>query len=426
MKKVAAITFGCKINQYETACILSDFVEAGYQITAFSDEADVYVINSCTVTNRTDYKSRNAIRKALQHKVKNSSVKVFVTGCYAQRNFEKVKELGVDAIFDNNHKHQMIKMLDVIGESFHSIDNETTFEEHKAGIIPDHARTFIKIQDGCDFFCHYCAIPYARGKPRSRNWQEVIAQIKLLCAKGYQEFVLGGINLGLYHSEIDLVHLLEKIEAIQEVKMIRLSSIEPQLFSDKLIYHYQNSKKLCPHFHIPLQTGTDEMLSKMNRRYTTKQFFELLNKIHDVRSDTAFGIDVISGLPGETESLFEQTYSFLESIPFCYLHVFSYSRRPGTVAAKMKEQLPGDVILTRSKKLIHLSDQKNLEFRRKMVLSEIIQKGIVEKIKNGQGTSLSDHGLRVYFSNTCVEEKEFCKFKPIEISNDGIKVKVRD
>ena len=314
MKKVAIITYGCKINQYESACILDDFKSANYEIVPFGNEADVYIINSCTVTNRTDYKSRNSLRKALSQKVKNPNVKVIVTGCYSQRNADEIRKLGdVDLIVDNNKKEQIFQFLQQGGNCFEDILEATEFAELSTNSMNDKTRAFVKIQDGCDYYCAYCAIPFARGHSRSRKRENVLNQIKKLAQNGYQEFVLGGINLGLYQQENDysLADLLFDVEKIEGVKIIRLSSIEPQLFTDNLLAYFRESKKIAPHFHIPLLVGCDELLHKMNRKYTTSEFSNQIGKIRDIFPNVAIGIDVIVGLPGETNELFHKTLKFL-------------------------------------------------------------------------------------------------------------------
>ena len=332
MKKVAAITFGCKVNQYETACIVDGFINAGYQVVDYNEPADVYIVNTCTVTNRTDYKSRNAICKAIKQKEKKPEVKIVVTGCYAQRSYEEIKELGdIDLIIDNNSKGRILECINRMTccnnwgvdanldtFNFQDISKVTGFEELFTTSMIDRTRSFIKIQDGCDYFCTYCAVPFGRGPSRSRKKENVLNQIEKLVENGYKEFVLGGINLGLYGREKNegyyLSHLLRDIEAIKGVKLIRLSSIEPQLFDDDLLDFLKESKKLCSHFHIPLQVGCDELLTKMGRKYSTADFREVIQEIKHILPDVAIGIDVIVGLPGETNELFYKTFEYLSEL----------------------------------------------------------------------------------------------------------------
>ncbi|MCK4311576.1 MAG: tRNA (N(6)-L-threonylcarbamoyladenosine(37)-C(2))-methylthiotransferase MtaB [Candidatus Cloacimonetes bacterium] len=444
-KTIAAITFGCKVNQYETACIVDDFINAGYQVVDYNEPADVYIINSCTVTNRTDYKSRNAIRKAIKRKEVNPSVKIVVTGCYAQRSYEEIKELGnIDLIIDNNSKGKILECInrmprcnnwcvDANLDAFHfqDISKVTGFEELFTTSMIDRTRAFIKIQDGCDYFCAYCAVPFGRGNPRSREKENVLLQIEKLVENGYKEFVLGGINLGLYSRENKkdkyyLSHLLWDIEAIKGVKLIRLSSIEPQLFDDDLLDFFKESKKLCPHFHIPLQVGCDELLTKMGRKYSTADFREVIREIKQILPDVAIGIDVIVGLPGEKDDLFSKTHNFLTSLDFTYIHVFPYSKRPGTKAEKMNGHIHGKIIRERSKKLIELSRDKLQEYLDYIVKNNVGLRGIIEKKTKNYWTSLSDHYIRIYLKRNEFLKKKYLHFFPACKKFDGIEVKLSD
>ena len=429
MKKIAAITFGCKINQYETACILDEFAAHGFESVNFPEKADVYLINSCTVTNRTDYKSRNAIRKALQRKKENPKVKVIVTGCYAQRNFSEIQKLGnIDLIVDNNSKSKIFQKLEEENNDFRDILDVFEFDELSTEKMFEHTRAFVKVQDGCDYYCAYCAISFARGHSRSRKKENVILQIRKLVDNGYKEFVLGGINLGLYGKERDenyyLADLLSDIEKINGVELIRLSSIEPELFVSPLSEVWAQSEKIAPHFHIPLQVGSDYLLKKMNRRYSTADFRKLIEKLHLIKPDVTIGIDVIAGLPDESEELFRETYDFLMSLDFTYLHVFSYSKRPGTKAAKMKNQVKGDVINRRSGKLIELSEAKKKKYLKEIISGKTPLSGVLETFENGFWTALSDHYVRIYFPSSENLKGKFMRFKPIKKYKDGIEVEI--
>ncbi len=431
-KKIAAITFGCKVNQYETYCILDDFIKAGYRIVNFDQPADVYLINTCTVTNRTDYKSRNAIRKALAQKEKNIKVKVIVTGCYSQRNYEEIQKLGkIDLIVDNNSKSKFLNYINQLDAlNFKDILKMTEFEELSTTSMIDRTRAYIKVQDGCDYYCAYCAVPYARGHSRSRKKENVLKQIQKLTEEGYKEFVLGGINLGLYGYEQNdnyfLSHLLIDIEKIEGVKLIRLSSIEPQLFSDDLLTFFRKSKKICPHFHIPLQVGCDEMLSHMGRRYTISDFNSTIQSIRSIFPDVAIGIDVIAGLPGETEELFQNTHKYLVSLDFTYLHVFPFSRRPGTRAEKMSGQVHGSDIKRRTKLLTKLSAKKTQEYVNFIVKNNIRLKGVIENKSNGFWTALSDHYVRVFLKSKMELKKIYLHFILLQKRFDGVEVKTGD
>ncbi len=427
MKKVASITFGCKVNQYETSCIVDEFTQAGYQITEFNKPADVYIINTCTVTNRTDHKSRNAIRRALNKKQIDPSVQVIVTGCYSQRNREEIEKLGdVDLIVDNNSKSKVFEKLDSGNKLFRDIIDQHNFDEISTTKMLDKTRAFIKVQDGCDYYCAYCAIPYARGHSRSREKNKILNQIRKLVDNGYKEFVLGGINLGLYGTELDysLAKLLIEIEKIEGVELIRLSSIEPQLFTDELLEYFTESKKMCHHFHIPLQAGCDELLSKMGRRYSTEQFRNTIAKIRDIFSDVAIGIDVIAGLPGETEELFQKTHHFLSNLEFAYLHVFSYSKRSGTLAEKMKGHVNGKIIKQRSNELISISDIKLTKYVYFILNNNIEIAGVIEQKINGYWIALSDHYVRIFVKSDENLKKNYLQLNPISKKYDGIEVEI--
>jgi len=429
MKKIASITFGCKINQYETACIVDDFTQVGYRVVEFDKPADIYIINTCTVTNRTDHKSRNAIRKALDQKQVNPQIKVIVTGCYSQRKKDEILDLGnVDLVVDNNNKSKIFEKLNSKEILFHDINDQHNFDEISTTRMLDKTRAFIKVQDGCDYYCAYCAIPYARGHSRSRKKEKILKQIEKLVTNGYKEIVLGGINLGLYGLETDysLTKLLHEIEKISGVKLIRLSSIEPQLFTAELIEYFKVSKKICHHFHIPLQVGCDELLSKMGRRYSTEQFQDVISKLKKIFPDVAIGIDVITGLPGETEELFHKTHLFLSNLDFTYLHVFSYSKRPGTRAEKMNGHVNGKIIKERSNKLIAISDAKLEGYTDFIVNNNIELRGIIENKINGLWTALSDHYVRIYLNKDGELEKKYLHLSPVSKLFDGVEVMITE
>ncbi|MDD3050091.1 MAG: tRNA (N(6)-L-threonylcarbamoyladenosine(37)-C(2))-methylthiotransferase MtaB [Candidatus Cloacimonetes bacterium] len=428
MKKVAIETFGCKINQYESACIIDPFLKNGYQLVGFNADADVYIINSCTVTNRTDFKSRNAIRKVLERKKHNPGIKLIVTGCYVQRNSEEVLELGdIDLLIDNNNKFAIFSILNDNNIDFGNILDYGHFEEMSTDNMIERSRAFIKVQDGCDFYCSYCAIPYARGHSRSRNPQKVLDQIVRLAEAGYKEFVLGGINLGLYGKEKGdnyfLPDLLRDIESIDSVKKIRISSIEPQLIDEKMLEYFSSARKLCHHLHIPLQSASDRILKLMNRHYTTSEFKEKLSEINERLENAAFGLDVIVGFPGETDQDFEDAVNFLEELEFSYLHVFSYSKRPGTAAAKMRNHVNGKVIRERNAVLTKLSQNKTKNYAQHLVSENTLLEGIVEDKINGFWTALSDHYIRMYSDSGHVDKGDIISGNSANILNDGICVK---
>ncbi len=428
MKKIAIATFGCKINQYESSCIAEDFKKQGYTPVSFREQADVYVVNTCTVTARTDFKSRNAVRKALKVKKRNHDVKVIVTGCYSQRSRDEILSLGdVDCVIDNNSKNRVIDFVKQSESvSFCDILQQKNFSEHSTGIMLEKSRAFVKVQDGCDYYCAYCAIPYARGHSRSRRPGDALNQIKLLTENGYREVVLGGINLGLYNDpdneRYKLIDLIEEISRIDDLDFIRLSSIEPQLFTEEFIKRLSKIKKVVPHFHIPLQNGTDEILKLMRRQYNTELFSNVIRNLNQYYNNPAIGIDIIAGLPGETEELFEKALSFLRGLKFTYLHVFTYSRRKGTLAEKMKGQISSDDKKNRSNTLHRLSEEKTTVYKELLLNQQIYLSGVYENSDSGIATALSDHYIRIYREND-KHPDEIINGIPVSLYKDGVLIK---
>ncbi|MCF7912930.1 MAG: tRNA (N(6)-L-threonylcarbamoyladenosine(37)-C(2))-methylthiotransferase MtaB [Candidatus Cloacimonetes bacterium] len=428
--KIAALTFGCKINQYETVCIINEFYQAGWQQVDFSQQADLYLINTCTVTNRTDYKSRNAIRKALKHKAGNPDCRIIVTGCYAQLNYQAIKELGdIDYIIDNNHKNMVFQIFQSRHEpGFADINKEHDFAEQTTDSMLNRSRAFLKIQDGCDYNCAYCAVTQARGPSRSRHPQNILLQVNALAAKGYSEIVLAGVNLGLYgYDKKDnyyLTELIQDIAQIPDIKMIRLSSIEPQLFSARLLTYIQNSTKICPHFHIPMQSGSDEILLNMGRNYSQSDFRELINALQKASPFAAIGLDVIVGLPGETEELFQQTKAFLEEMPFAYFHVFPYSHRPDTRASEMPDQVHGTVTHQRAQELTALSLQKKAAYQQKLIDNKIVLSAVIEDISPYGISGLSDHYIRIHCPSGSAVPGDLVQGIPIRALGEDLMIEV--
>ncbi|MDD4156104.1 MAG: tRNA (N(6)-L-threonylcarbamoyladenosine(37)-C(2))-methylthiotransferase MtaB [Candidatus Cloacimonetes bacterium] len=438
MKKIFIETLGCKINQSESACILDEFLQNGFQKAVNMNEADYIIINTCTVTNRTDYKSRNLIKKALNLKSNNSNIKLIITGCYSQRfmdsliNENKDSSLlnssMVDYIIDNNNKHLIYR---IISKSSNYIDFQKAkdfkgFSEMKMNDVSDHSRAFLKIQDGCNFFCSYCAVPYARGNPRSRSVESIKKQIQLLLDNNYSEIVLSGINLGLYNDEsnnnYDLSDLINDISKFESLNLIRLSSIEPQLFNQKLFDTIRQQNKICPHYHLPLQTGSDTLLKLHRRRYTVNEFQNTVTKLLEIRPLTALGFDVIVGLPGETDELFEETYNLLKNIDLTYLHIFIYSKRKYTLAAQMPNQVHGKIAKERSKLLVELSHNKKNQYINNLIKHKVTLTGVVETKNDEYYTSTSNRYIKAYFKNKSLtlQGKEFIALSPLEPFKDGI------
>ncbi|HRY84322.1 MAG TPA: tRNA (N(6)-L-threonylcarbamoyladenosine(37)-C(2))-methylthiotransferase MtaB [Candidatus Cloacimonadota bacterium] len=419
MIRIAVATLGCKTNQSETAAILGQFKD--HQIVDFDQEADIYLINTCTVTNRTDYKSRYLIRKALAHKGRFPRAKVVVTGCYSQRSRDEVLALGdVDLVVDNQNKLDLALLLDSGCYSFQDIMTARDFHYVPQTAMHERSRAFQKIQDGCDYYCSYCAVPYARGHKRSAALSDVLTQSRLFVQNGYREIVLGGVNLGLYRDQDKtLKDVITAMQNINGLEIIRLSSLEPQLFDPQLLDLIANTSKVAPHFHIALQSGSDTILKRMKRVYDTALVANLIQAIKTRIPDAAIGFDVICGFPGETEDEFRATYEFLSSLPITYLHVFSYSKRKGTPAAAMADQIPGPLKHQRSSLLSQLSDSKKLDYTQFLISNQIKLKGVIEEHTDDLATLLSDHFIRAY-KKTEALPGSIAELIPVSFCEDGV------
>lgn len=398
MTRIAIATLGCKTNAYESAAIVGQFDGQDVLVVPFDEPADLYIINTCTVTNRTDFKSRNLIRKALQQKALNPLAKVIVTGCYAQRSPGEIEAMGgVDLIVDNQSKLDIATILREGSYQFGDIMNATEFSYRPVSSMVDHSRAFQKIQDGCDFYCAYCAIPYARGHNRSAKLSDVVAQARLFVDSGYKEIVLGGVNLGLYRDGTNaLPEVIQALHDIEGLQLIRLSSLEPQLITQEIISSLQHGEKLCPHLHIALQSGCDSVLGRMGRHYDTGQIRDLVDKLSSSIPSIALGFDVIVGFPGESLEEFEQTRKLLDALPIAYLHVFSYSKRKNTVAASLPNQVSAAEKSKRAAILTALSKRKKDLFMQRLINDQVDLRGICEAHKDGYTTMLTDHYLRAY------------------------------
>ena len=376
-KTVAFYTLGCKVNQYETNAMKQKFIEKDYEIVDFEEVADVYVVNTCTVTNMSDRKSRQIIRRA---KESNKDSLLVVTGCYAQVAKDELEKIeDIDIVIGNQEKKDIVTFVEEKQkekiEKVSDILYEKSFAEFGSSTYTDKTRAVIKVQDGCDRFCSYCIIPYARGRIRSRKPEEVIAEIEQLAKKGIKEVVITGIHLASYGKEykphISLLELLEDINKIDGIERIRLGSLEPTLMTKEFIEGLVKLEKICDHFHLSLQSGCDETLKRMNRRYTAREFEEGIKIIRKNFPNVSLTTDVIVGFPGETEEEFRKTYEFLERIKFYKMHVFKYSQRKGTKAAVMPNQITGEVKEERSNKLIELSNKNQKEQNQKYIGKEI-------------------------------------------------------
>ncbi|MCG1012706.1 tRNA (N(6)-L-threonylcarbamoyladenosine(37)-C(2))-methylthiotransferase MtaB [Tepidanaerobacter sp. GT38] len=409
MPKVAFYTLGCKVNQYESAAMAELFEKKGYEIVDFDDKADVYVINTCDVTNESGRKSRQIIRKAIR---KNPSAKVAVVGCYAQLEPNKVSNLpGVSVVVGTKDRHKIVDLVEEAKQTdkqvvaVEDIMKQRTFEEIAFRGHRTKTRAFLKIQEGCNMFCSYCIIPYARGPVRSRAIESIIAEAENLARDGFKEIVLTGIHLGLYGFDFkeEKHHLLEvisRISQIEGIERIRLSSIEALELTDEFLEGLLKIKSFCHHFHIPLQSGCDTVLKRMNRRYSTNDFRNRVNYIRSLMPDASITTDVIVGFPGETEDEFRVTESFIQEMEFSKLHVFPFSARRGTPAADMPNQVEKSVKADRSHRLIHLSQELEQKFRGKFIST--IQDVLFEDKKDGNRYE----GLTENYIKVVVKSKE--------------------
>lgn len=372
MKKAALHNLGCKVNAYETEAMQHLLEEAGYEIVPFTQKADVYVINTCSVTNMADRKSRQMLHKA---KKNNPDSIVVATGCYVQTSEKEVlNDLSVDIVIGNDRKHDLVRLLeeyslDRVNDTVDDInDGKHDFEELFIDQTKEHTRAFIKVQDGCNQFCSYCIIPYARGRVRSRRFENVIAEVERLAANGFKEVVLTGIHLSSYGVDFEestgLLELIQAVNAVKGIERIRLGSLEPKIVTEHFASELSKLDKICPHFHLSLQSGCDATLKRMNRKYTTKEYERGCELLRKYFAHPAITTDVIVGFPGETEEEFEQTKAYLEHIHFYEMHIFKYSKRKGTRAAVMPDQIDEQIKAARSEKLIALGHDMSKEFRK--------------------------------------------------------------
>jgi threonylcarbamoyladenosine tRNA methylthiotransferase MtaB len=428
MMKANIATLGCKVNQVESSSIVLQLETHGYEIVGFDQPADVYIINTCTVTNRTDFKSRNLIRKALKEKQSNPQVKIIVTGCYAQKEKDEISALGeIDLIVDNQSKVNLDDWLENSDYCFRDIDTAEEFTWIPIEKMHEKTRAFLKIQDGCNYYCSYCAVPYGRGKPRSLDFNKVISQAKILVENGYREIVLSGVNLGLYHDKAfgkNLADVIKAMDKISNLNLLRISSLEPDLWIDEILQAIADSDKVCPHFHIPMQSGADKTLTRMKRHYTKENVIELVNCLTSIRQGCAIGLDVICGFPGETEGDFQESADLIARIPVAYLHVFGYSKRSRTPAAEMTGQVKGDTIRQRVNELSLLSNIKKTEYMNQLIARNVKLSGIAEKKTKGISMSLSDHYVRIYTDSYQVQISSLMSGKAIETYKDGILIQL--
>lgn len=380
--KIAFLTLGCKVNSYETEAMQALLLAAGATIVEFNETADIYVVNTCSVTNMADRKSRQMLHRA---KKKNPDAVVVAAGCYAQTADEAaMRETGIDVVIGNNQKKQIVEILENYMAGVENkrleIGKETEYEELSLDTQVEHTRAYIKIQDGCNQFCSYCIIPYARGRIRSRKPEDVVEEVKRLAANGYQEIVLTGIHLSSYgrtsyekmteEGGQPLLDLILKINEVEGIKRIRLGSLEPRIITEEFVKTLAECTKVCPHFHLSLQSGSDSVLKRMNRKYTTEEYAQSVEILQKYYEAPAITTDIIVGFPQETEEEFAETMEFAKRIGFSKIHVFKYSRRKGTVADKMSGQVDEQVKNVRSERLMALEASLGEAYRERFLGSD--------------------------------------------------------
>lgn len=424
MSTVAFHTLGCKVNAYDTEAIWNLFRQRGYTRVDFEDVADVYVINTCTVTDTGDKKSRQMIRRAIR---RNPAATVIVTGCYAQVSPGEVMQIpGVDLVIGTQHREQIVTLTEKVMEEkkplqfVSSVRHQREFEELDVPDFQERTRASLKIQEGCNNFCTFCIIPYSRGFIRSRKPENVIRQAKKLVAAGYYEIVLTGIHTGGYGDDLEgysLADLLQDLEKVEGLERIRISSIEASEIDDKLLDVLIRSQKVCHHLHIPLQSGSNAILERMNRKYTVEQFADKLKDVRKALPELAITSDIIVGFPGETEEHFMETYHFVQAQRFADLHVFPYSPRKGTPAARYRDQIAEEIKHERVNRLIELAHRLQKDyashFRGRMLT--VIPEEINEE---GWLTGYSDNYIRIAYPGRPEWIGEICQVRLTEAGEE--------
>ncbi len=423
MRKAALHNLGCKVNAYETEAMQEMLEQNGYEIVPFAEDADVYVINTCTVTNMADRKSRQMLHRARKM---NPNAVVVAAGCYVQAQGAKADDC-IDIIIGNNKKKDLIAILD---EHFAKIEEKEPqvelidiahtheYEEMRVSRQAEHTRANVKVQDGCNQFCSYCIIPYARGRVRSRKMEDVLAEVYTLASNGYQEIVLTGIHLSSYGIDTgeNLLELIRAVHQVEGILRIRLGSLEPRIITREFAEGIAALPKMCPHFHLSLQSGCNTTLKRMNRRYTAEEYYEKCELLREVFDHPALTTDVIVGFPGETEEEFRESKAFLEKVNFYETHIFKYSRRQGTKAAEMKDQVPEPVKTERSNQLIALGKVNKKAFEDRLI-GQTVEVLMEEEIQRDSETWQIGHTREYVKVGRKTEENLANQLINVEIEN---------
>ena len=425
MKRVAFYTLGCKVNQYETEAMLELFEKEGYEKAETEDYADVYVINTCTVTHMSDRKSRQYIRRM---KKKNPDAIIAVVGCYSQVSPEEILSIDeVNLVMGTNDRKKIVEEVKKIDASrkvstVDDIMKVKAFEEIEINKTNGKTRAFLKIQDGCDRYCSYCIIPYARGRVRSRDLESIVKEVENLAANGYKEVVLTGIHVASYgkdikDSDIKLLDVIKQINDIEGIERIRLSSVEPILFTDEFVEAVSTMDKVCPHYHLSLQSGCDETLKRMKRRYTTEEYKTIVDRLRAAIPNVSITTDVIVGFPGETNEEFDKTYEFLKDIELTHMHIFKYSPRKGTPAATMENQVDPSTKHERSEKLLQLNEENFKKFGQKMLDKEF-NVLFEQKVGDNKFEGLTENYVKVIVESDKDLSEQILKVKIKDVKNE--------
>ena len=425
MKRVAFYTLGCKVNQYETEAMLELFEKEGYEKAETEDYADVYVINTCTVTHMSDRKSRQYIRRM---KKKNPDAIIAVVGCYSQVSPEEILSIDeVNLVMGTNDRKKIVEEVKKIDASrkvstVDDIMKVKAFEEIEINKTNGKTRAFLKIQDGCDRYCSYCIIQYARGRVRSRDLESIVKEVENLAANGYKEVVLTGIHVASYgkdikETDIKLLDVIKQINDIEGIERIRLSSVEPILFTDEFVEAVSAMDKVCPHYHLSLQSGCDETLKRMKRRYTTEEYKTIVDRLRAAIPNVSITTDVIVGFPGETNEEFDKTYEFLKDIELTHMHIFKYSPRKGTPAATMENQVDPSTKHERSEKLLQLNEENFKKFGQKMLDKEF-NVLFEQKVGDNKFEGLTENYVKVIVESDKDLSEQILKVKITDVKNE--------
>lgn len=432
MKRAAFYTLGCKVNQYETEAMIESFENAGYETVEYNEYADVYIINTCTVTNMGDRKSRQIIRRALDI---NPDAFVAVVGCYSQIAPKEVLDIpGVSLVVGTNERNRIVELVEYAMEKDEKLNlvNEIMevreFEEMSIRNYKSRTRAFLKIQEGCDQYCTYCIIPYARGHIRSRRPESIIAEVKELAESGFREVVLTGIHVASYGKDLggtSLIDIIEKVHGVDGIQRIRMSSVDPNVMTDEFIGRLKNLPKICRHFHLSLQSGCDATLKRMNRKYTTEEYKRVVGKLREAFADVAITTDLIVGFPGETEEEFQETAAFIDEISFSGMHVFKYSPRKGTPASKFKDQVKPQVKDARSRIITEIARKNEEKFKKSFIgksMKVLYEQPIDEKHSLYEG--LTDNYIRVVSESGCDIKGKIIETVLLELKEDHMTGKI--